>query len=315
MAIDTDVMRHLSRFGISGCHVRRSYIIGFSAQRWEVDDTLEPRETTLFFYNPTRPAGNRWAGRGLDNTTGIHGCAAFKPEERWVFLSDPGEVYVVGQGDDGYEKPVDEGRPNHFTAVKCIAGGYAYAVGVHRRIYRRQAPNRWVYLSDPKMASGPMDDAGFSDIDGFSDKELFACGDCGDLWTYDGKEWTREDVGTNSNLKKVCCGPDGVVYMITNAQELVIGNRSSWRVVHQDIGNQVLEEIVCFQSRVLVSTEDMVLEVLGDELVPAELGMPKMESTAHLAAGDGILVVAGSHEACMFDGEKWMKVFKYTPTN
>ena len=83
--------------------------------------------------------------------TAMHGAACFKPHERWVFVSEPGEVYVVGQGDDGYEEDIDGAERDYFKSVKCIAGGYCYAVGLHRRVFRREEPNRWVALADEPL--------------------------------------------------------------------------------------------------------------------------------------------------------------------
>jgi len=40
-----------------------------------------------------------------------------------------------------------------------------------------------------------------------------------------------------------------------------------------------------------------------------EFGLPKMKTYSHLAAGFGILVVAGEKEAYMFNGEKWIKIY------
>ena len=38
---------------------------------------------------------------------------------------------------------------------------------------------------------------------------------------------------------------------------------------------------------------------------------PKMSLYTHLAAADGVLVVAGAKEAYIFDGKKWTKIFKF----
>jgi hypothetical protein len=142
MSIRTDVFKHLKTFGVVNCHVRSAELISFSCQKWVIDDALEPRQTMLFFYNTYRPRDDQWAAREWDFMTGIHGCACYKPKERWVFDSDPGEVYVLGQGDDDEEAPIRKTSKIYIQSLKCIAGGYAYAVGPARSVYKRQGKNK-----------------------------------------------------------------------------------------------------------------------------------------------------------------------------
>jgi hypothetical protein len=189
-----ELKRRLKTFGVSSCHVRRRNIISFSAQKWTDDDPLVPRDTMLFFHYPDESAAERWAARELDRTTGVHGAACRAPEERWVFVSDDGHVYVMGQGDDGAEKPV--GAKLQINAVKSI-GGFAYVVGAGRAVFRRTGPNRWLRLSDAAMARGEPDALGFDDIDGFSERDVYACGGRGHLWSFDGHAWRRRNVPTD----------------------------------------------------------------------------------------------------------------------
>ena len=290
------IKKHLSEFGIGGCHVRTSNNIAFNTQKWVVDDALEPRPTMLFFYDPTRDPKDQWAARGWHEVTGVHGCPCFKPSERWIFISDPGEVYVLGKGDDGDEAPIVKAKRKYFTALKCIAGGHAYAVGLGRKVYKRTKPNTWKQLHTDSMADSKgttIDEMGFRDIDGFSDREVYACGGSGDLWKFNGKTWKSVDLPTNASLEKICCASDGMVYITTNANFLLLGRDTEWEIKEQDVADYLLEEIVCYKDRVLVSSLEKIFELRDVELVETELSLPAMDSYAHMATGDGILVVAG----------------------
>src|SRR5688572_14175534 len=101
---------YLAGYQFSDCYVRRWNIIGFAAQKWSNSDSLEQRDTAIFFYYPDEPSDEppdkMWAFSYLGESTGVHGCAAFKPNERWIFVTDDGEVYVVGEGDDDWENPI-----------------------------------------------------------------------------------------------------------------------------------------------------------------------------------------------------------------
>jgi hypothetical protein len=314
MASLSEIAPHLKGYGINSCHVRSRKLIGFTAQKWVVDDSLEPRDTMVMSYFPDDPKDDRWAASEIDQVTGVHGCGCFKPQESWIFVTDMGEVFS-GRGDnDGYEQSISSNQRVFISSVKCIARGFAYAVGINRDVYRRVAPNKWVSVKDKALnllKTEKVADAGFRDIDGFSDSDIYACGGRGDLWHFDGKHWSKEDIPTNANLERACCGDDGLVYVTTNSKSLLIGKRGAWRVVDQDIGDEGFVDIVNFESRILVSTDDGVWESQKGKLVPAKLRVPKMKVYSHLAAGDGLLVVAGANEASLYDGSKWSKILRF----
>ena len=135
---------------------------------------------------------------------------------------------------------------------------------------------------------------------------MYACGGLGDLWHFDGSRWTRVDVRTNDNLWRLCCARDGNVYVIAGRRSVLVGRNESWSIVRQDQTDEGLESIVDYQGRVIVSTQSALFEVVDGVLQPAQLGeMPPMRSRSFLAVGDGILLVAGSAEACSFDGIAW----------
>ena len=140
MSIRSDVLKHLSEYGVVHCHVRSASLIAFSCQKWDVDDALEPRDTMLFFHDPISAKAGGWAARGWDMMTGVHGCPCYNPDERWIFVSDPGEVYVLGQGEE-FEEKILKGKI-YISFLKCIADGYAYAVGPGRNVFKRQTKNK-----------------------------------------------------------------------------------------------------------------------------------------------------------------------------
>lgn len=306
-------LEELSGFEFNGCFVRTRNIIGFTGQKWENSDSLEPRETAVFFYYPDEPPDEAWAFSYLGEATGVYGCAVLEPEERWIFVTDDGEVYAVGQGDDDWEAAISK-KPNlYFSNVKAIRKGHAIAVGPRRKVFLRKAANNWVQLVNGLFPQGDETDlkhAGFRDIDGFSEQDLYACGGKADLWHYDGKVWTRIDLPTNAVLKNICCADDGIVYITTNRKDLLKGRGTSWDVIDQEATEEVFESIVCYNAKVLISTVSAIYTVDDTGFREANLGEPAMNSRAHLGAGDGILVVAGINEAALYDGNTWSVILE-----
>ncbi|HTV80441.1 MAG TPA: hypothetical protein VMF03_19465 [Steroidobacteraceae bacterium] len=300
--------QYLDDYQFSGCAIRRSNLLTFFGQIWGDTDSLQTRPTAAFFCNTQKPADARWAYRKIGEATGIHGLPVFVPDERWLFVMDDGFVYVVGQGEDAPEKPVSKEKHAFFQTARCIEQ-HAYAVGPLRRVFRRDARNKWVRL-DAGLPKSSGDDSGFDDIDGFSASDLYACGGQGDLWSFDGKRWSRIDVPTNAALWHVVCGVDGLVYVMTDQRKFLVGRGDSWRIIEQDKTEDVFEDMVWYEDRVYVSTVDALYEIVKGVFKPSRLKPPAQESYAHMAAGDGVLLVAGSDEASLYDGKKWTVVLK-----
>ncbi len=238
------------------------------------------------------------------------------PEERWVFVADDGLVYTIGGGVDAFEEPIASRPFFFFSNVKRVSGR-AHAVGPCRKVFVRESPDEWRQLEAGLFPQGVQtnhDYSGFSDIDGFSESDLYACGGRGDLWHFDGRLWEQVDIPTNDNLWRLCCASNGIVYVVTGSRQILMGRDQRWTLVSQDLTDQQLESIVAFQGKVIVSTESVLYEMVGDKLQFASLGdMPAMRSCSFLSAEDGILVVAGSRDACCFDGTKWSVIIPSTP--
>lgn len=297
-------------FELINCLVRTKNIIGFTAQQWKNNDPLEQKTTAVFFYYPDETKNNRWAVRYLGEATGIHGTATFLPNERWVFLTDDGEVYCVGEGDDDWEKPVSKKDNLYFSNIKSIRGGHAVCVGPRRKVYLRKCANNWVQISNGLFSGGDkinLDNSGFKDIDGFSESDMYACGGS-ELWQFDGNIWKKIDIPTNSVLSNICCSDDGFVYITTNRRDIIIGRNDAWSIINQDLTNEVFESIVCFNGKTLVSTVSDIYEVSNKGIQKTSLNIPKIKSKAHLSVGDGVLVIAGRNEAVIYDGNLWVEI-------
>ncbi len=301
-------------FELAGCAIRRRNIIAFWGQRWDNSDPFEVRVSRMYFYNPDRAEADRWAYREISEAMGLRTCAVTLPAERWIFVMDDGAVYVVGQGDDAFENDIVSRPYYFFSNVKCIPPGRACAVGPNRKVYVRDAPDSWRHLAAGLLPTGEQTElavSGFADIDGFGEDDLYACGEHGDLWHYNGSLWTPVQVPTNESLERLCCASNGLVYVITDGRKLLVGRNQSWAMIEQDLTNSRFESIVEFGGQVIFSTESALFEVVDGTIRPASLGtMPQMRSCSFLASGDGILVVCGSTDASMFDGTNWSVILK-----
>jgi len=307
----------LEGYEISGCAAFDKNLVSIWGQQWPHGDPLEPRPTSTFFYYADEPEEDQWAYSGIANATGIHGCAGLIPQRQWVYLLDDGEVYVVGGGADDFEQKITPGKMAFFSNVRAIRSGDVLAVGSKRKVFLRERANGWRAWGQgllPQGAQTDLKNAGFSDIDGFDLGELYACGGSGDLWLCRQSQWEHVDLGTNAALTHICCASDGFVYVVTQRRGIYKGRHHRWQLIQQEPSSLLFESIVDFQGRVLVSTEKDLFEIVNDQLVPAVFpGMPEMRCKAHLAVGEGVLLVAGKDEALMFDGKTWTQILSPQP--
>ncbi|WNZ60922.1 hypothetical protein QEG98_34170 [Myxococcus sp. MxC21-1] len=153
-------------------------------------------------------------------------------------------------------------------------------------------------------------DHGFQDVDGFAEDDLYVAGGPGELWHLDGVTWRRLALPTNETVRRVCCAHDGEVYVLAGSRQLLVGRRSDWRHLEPRAAEEAFESIVAYGDRVILSTQSALFEVADGAISPAALGsMSTLRNCSFLAAGHGILLVAGAHSASSFDGTTWTEIF------
>jgi hypothetical protein len=133
---------------------------------------------------------------------------------------------------------------------------------------------------------------------------LFACGD-GGVWCHDGRRWSSWPVPDADQPQRIYCGHDGRVYLIDRSPDVLVGDPSTqaWQRVAGT--GQSVRCATWFAGRLVLSSDGTLLEVRGPRLVPCSLPASPLSRCTDLAARDGVLLVAGPHEAAFFDGARW----------
>ncbi len=111
--------------------------------------------------------------------------------------------------------------------------GKTYCGGTQGQIYRltdRQNDGKWEWDTiSPVLAEGedaPM----FESLTGFADDDLYAVGFGGQIWHYDGSEWSKKESPTNYILTQACTHK-GHVYACGVGDMLVKGRGDSWEII------------------------------------------------------------------------------------
>ncbi len=297
--------KSISEFEITGCFVRNRGSISFVGQQWNIDDPLVPHETAIFTCNIENPSEIVWDLSEIGTTTGLHGCPVHKPSEAWVFITDLSDVYAITDTNARWEEKVVENYPLYTLQAKCI-DGFAYALGPNS-IHRRDGRSSW-----SKLEKGlNTESVSFDDIDGFSGNEIYACGGYGELWRYDGDTWSKTQLPTSLRVKYVCCGGDGYVYVVTAAKNAILrGKGEVWEQIKKGKSkSQRLGAITWFGDRLLLLTTRTIYEVSkSDGFNPFDMGGCHVESFSQIVSHDGVLVVANSKQAAVYDGKNWNRI-------
>lgn len=255
----------------------------------------------------------------------------------YVVVDTVSNVYSASGISKQFETPIETliglktpvGTMVTIRKVVRVAGK-VYAVGSNRRLYRREGVDKWVDLHseglgapmpadylDPALSGSWSRVIGFKDLSAFNDKDFYAAGGEGDLWRFDGKAWHQCPLPTNAQLETVCCAGDGKVYVSDLHGNVWTGREEKWtQIAHSELawGFQP-RDAFWFKGRMYFGAQEGLYAINGDkELVPLgdlEEDVPSSMVTGRIdISPDGNhLLTAGPHGACLFDGEKWTRLF------
>ncbi|WP_417552535.1 hypothetical protein [Marinomonas fungiae] len=244
-------------------------------------------------------------------------------ENRVVSLSDR---FQVRDSNDGFQdicKPRSEWddytrRGNNLR----IIGDHVYACGDLRKVFRRDDIGEWTGITDPdqhpnlfkrlrflKERDGHYMDsfAGFSDVDGFSEEDIYAGGQY-DLWRYDGERWHEIQLPQSPYIKTVVCAKDGYVYVTGRNGPLVRGRGDEWEIL--DIPALDYNEMAWFDGKLwLASDYELGVYENGEYrryAFPDDGAVQFSFKGVH--ACDEMLISYGLEQLLTFDGEEWVEL-------
>jgi hypothetical protein len=255
---------------------------------------------------------NQWNGFDLSKWNALSVCVPSNPKEQMVAIGEHGNVRVIGSGDDGEEMIADgDNTPESRGPLREVRtiGGRAYACGMDRQVYRREAPGLWKCI-DGNMRKIPAADPvfGFESVHGFSEKDIYAVGWHGEVWHFSGRQWQRIEMPTNAILTRVLCAGDKNVYIAGRSGLLIRGRGNAWSIVPQDGVGADLWDLEWFGDRLYASTTRAIYTLEGDDLTVVETDDEVPASCYHLDARDGILWSIGEEDILEFDGEEWKRI-------
>lgn len=272
-----------------------------------LDDDPEDDHSFLVFWD-----GRDW--NIYDNPFSIRSQAAIdKPEAGVISINYFGGVAFdyLASGDSSLEEKVGQASGKKvfgrtvLNQVRNI-GGVAHVVGTHRAVYRRQDADRWQVVDRGTFDDDDFD-CGFDAIHGFSSKEIYAVGERGEIWQYDGSRWRQRETGTNVYLHGVVCASDDVVYAAGAKGTVLLGRNDQWQRLEGVPKRLEFWSVEDFAGRIYVAANTSLLfELVGNELKLVDFGECPIPGTVHhLFTIEGSLYALGSKHLRRFDGSEW----------
>lgn len=307
---------------IVDCCIRDKHLIRVIARK-----TFTPEETSLMMdyeidtraiqiQRDSKIENERCADSLLQEWTKPMVGVSHKPVAQDLIVSsnNKGTVYATGSGHKKLEYISPEGQVPATQKIVTI-DGYAYSVGLFRKIYKRVDLGEWEKFNDEgipdssaKRIKGELQSRshmGFNDMDGPNENHMYAVGGHGEVFRYDGSRWHRCDFPSNEQLSTVTVAPDGTVYIGGEGGNLWEGKEDTWLQIHRGSSSVLYNDSVWFDNKLWLSSDYQFLILNGDKVERAKFGEQELPFSGHMDARDGLLVIASLHQVYAFDGKEW----------
>jgi hypothetical protein len=215
-----------------------------------------------------------------------------------------GDVWPRGSGMDGPFEYIHRDGDLFTKRLKCV-NGITYAVSAGRRVYKRVAVGQWQPMNEGFPDVKRNLNQGFSDLDAFSESDMYAVGGNGDVWHYDGKEWTQMGFPSNVELGTVTCAGDGNVYISGEGGSLWVGQKSTWTSIYKGGSSILWNDVLWFEGKLWLSSDYQFRIWNGKDLEPVMHDGKAVPMNGHMDAYDGLLAIASPEYVMTYDGNNW----------
>jgi hypothetical protein len=250
---------------------------------------------------------NEWMSHDLRSRIVSVSAAPFGPE--LFALGRDGFVSIATNTQLLEERIAEAGtggsRAGYVSEIRLIDGD-AYVCGDLHQVYRR-TKSIWRRIDQQIRVNNLLAVGhGLNSIDGSAPDDIYAVGDRGVIFHYDGKNWKELTSPTNCSLERVKCVSRDLVYICGSNGTLLCGKLDRWEVLcRDDLGDHDLWDLEWFKDKLYVSTNSQLLVVSGDQVGRATLGADRPVYGHHLTSSSSSLWSIAVNQLYHFDGIAW----------
>lgn len=228
----------------------------------------------------------------------------------WWLLSKRGDVLIVNSGGQIRESIGDAGTgTNKLGYVKRIRviSQSLWVCGYRRQVYRR-VDGRWRHIDSGILASKAEIGFVFNDINGRDSSDVYAVGNRGEVFHFDGLAWTQCQTPTNVHLEAVACGENGHTLVVGRSGVALLGDRTGFRVVNGIDPEINFWSAIWFGDRFFASASQGVFQITDRGATLLTSGTPSAHVGYRLCATPQSLWSIGTHQLLKLEGQTWTEL-------
>jgi len=242
----------------------------------------------------------------------------------WIVETSDFMINEVSRRTQWY--PIPDNNTGQLAKGITNINGTVYAYGMIRSVFKYLGIKQWENITNPEkhpvlgedIINSKVrfigDQVGFSALGGFDENDLYAGGNHGDCWHYNGKTWKKVDLPTNADISAITCASNGQVYISSRLGPILVGRNDTWKIINEF--SQITHS-AWFKGRIYFASHDGRIYTHNEsdnKLVEATFKTKYPDHMHHIISGiascDECLVAYTEVQAYAYDGEIWHEIIE-----
>lgn len=202
---------------------------------------------------------------------------------------------------------IDISKAGYLMDLRYI-GKHLYACGVQNQVHC-QTSKKWKKVD--QGAFSPFkdieDSTSFESIDGFSEKDIYAVTDGGEIWHWDGRHWKSVESPTTYPLYCVLCSSSGDVFLGGSNGLLFKGRLGKGWVDLSDhnVTDETFEDMTEFQGKIYITATELLACTDGSSIKKVTIPIKTKKAFYAIDSLSDSLWCVGDECVLQFDGKNW----------
>lgn len=231
-----------------------------------------------------------------------------KPVPTVCIMGRQGKYRELATKKPAVDTKIDIVDSGFVLGLKYI-GKHLYACGTQNRVLM-QVRGDWIRID--KGIYSPLEDEidrSLNAIDGFSDHDIYAVGDCGIVLHWNGRKWRSIASPTSLSLYSVLCASSGDVY-VAGAGGVMFrrtGKKPWVKLGNAAVTTEAIESLAEHKERIYAACHEALLLVEDDKLGVLKVPLRGKHAYDALSSSSELLWCVGDESVLVFDGVGWRK--------
>ena len=230
----------------------------------------------------------------------------------WWVLGKNGEVAEVGNDLIIEQIPGaglhGDGKGLGYLECITVIDNELYACGYFRQVYKRENKQWQLISKDIIPEDSSIMGIGFNAMTGTNAKNIYAVGDEGEIYYYNGNQWLNASSPTNQHLNCVTLLSNGTIAAAGYSGLVVMGSHENWKVIRHDDYSDPWWGIEEFNGEIYLAGNRGLYKINKKQVIePVKINVKGDFSFHRLHAKEGLLWSVGDNDILVFDGKNWQE--------